>query len=129
MGFPSSSFEGMYRNSMDDIKRFFKKYHEDHYKVYNLCAEKAYKPSEFGNSCVNYPFPDHNPCPFSMIIAMMEDCHKYLAEDKKNAIAIHVCSRSVVLPLLASAFVCGGGFDVPLTVCVFVAWYIVSRVV
>ena len=36
-----------------DIKKFFAKYHENAFKIYNLCSEKAYKPSEFGNSCVN----------------------------------------------------------------------------
>ena len=36
MGFPSKSIEGIYRNSMEDIKAFFAKRHQNHYKICGL---------------------------------------------------------------------------------------------
>lgn len=37
-GFPSSAFEGLYRNTMSETQRFLNKRHKDHYKIYNLCV-------------------------------------------------------------------------------------------
>ncbi len=33
MGYPSSGREGIYRNPMPDVQRFFETYHKEHYKV------------------------------------------------------------------------------------------------
>ncbi|MDR3549027.1 MAG: hypothetical protein P4M11_12330 [Candidatus Pacebacteria bacterium] len=47
MGYPCSSLDQMYRNSMGETQRFFKTHHAGHYKVYNLCSERQYSPSSF----------------------------------------------------------------------------------
>ena len=49
MGLPSTSLEGIYRNNMEDVKRFFNTRHTNHYKVYNLCEEKTYPKDSFFN--------------------------------------------------------------------------------
>ena len=36
MGFPSSKGEGLYRNPMTEVQRFFNTRHKDHYEVINL---------------------------------------------------------------------------------------------
>ena len=62
MGFPSSSMEAMYRNSIDDVARFLDTRHNKKYMVYNLCSEASYDSSKFNHYVVRFPFDDHN-CP------------------------------------------------------------------
>ena len=47
MGLPSTSYEALYRNDMNDVLNFFNERHPEHYKVYNLCEEKKYAPNIF----------------------------------------------------------------------------------
>ena len=59
MGFPSktNSLEGLYRNSMTDVERFFRFYHSPGYKVYNLCSERQYDPQQcFDGNVAHWPF-------------------------------------------------------------------------
>jgi hypothetical protein len=117
MGFPSEGTAGVYRNNSKDVQRFFKTRHgtsrccchhlfvflncilwriDGHYKIYNLCAEKGmvYDTSLFDDSCARYPFPDHNPCPFPLILSFCEDAHKYLQGVRHSSpclIHLHFC--------------------------------------
>ena len=54
MGFPSEGvLDGVYRNNMKDVQRFFQTFHPDKYKVYNLCSEREYDPFKFDNRVVS----------------------------------------------------------------------------
>lgn len=89
MGFPSDKLEGIYRNPMSEVKRFFLLKHNAHYKVYNLCSERSYSPKHFANATASFPFDDHNPCPFYLLIQFCEDAKTYLEQNPKNVIAVH----------------------------------------
>lgn len=91
MGYPSENVEGWYRNSIEDVKKFFKKYHDKHYRIYNLCSERKYNLGHFDDYSVReeYCFDDHNPPPFDMIRRFCVDCYKWLYADKQNVAAIH----------------------------------------
>jgi phosphatidylinositol-3,4,5-trisphosphate 3-phosphatase/dual-specificity protein phosphatase PTEN len=88
MGLPSTSIEGIYRNNMEDVKRFFYTRHKNHYKVYNLCEEKTYPKDSFYKQGY-YPFVDHEAPPLTLLIPFCQDAKKFLEEDEKNIVAIH----------------------------------------
>ena len=88
MGLPSTSIEGIYRNNMEDVKRFFNTRHNNHYKVYNLCEEKTYPKDTFYKQGY-YPFVDHEAPPLTLLLPFCEDAKKFLDEDEKNVVAIH----------------------------------------
>ena len=67
MGFPSEGHEGLYRNPMKEVQRWLNTFHDQHYKIYNLCAERSYPAERFENNFACFPFPDHNPPPFWMV--------------------------------------------------------------
>lgn len=91
MGFPTDSgtFEGVYRNPMEEVQRFFEHYHEDHFKIYNLCSERSYNPELFNYKVETFPFDDHNSPPFQMILHFCEDLHSFLSSDPSNVAGIH----------------------------------------
>ena len=89
MGFPAESYEGLYRNSMEEVQRFFETRHREHYKVYNLCSERIYEASKFQGRVMHFPFDDHN-CPnFNDMEYFCQDVGAFLTADPANIVAIH----------------------------------------
>ena len=88
MGLPSTSIEGLYRNSMDNVKKFLNTRHPSHYKVYNLCIEKTY-PQDMFYKQGYFPFRDHEAPPINLIRPFCEDAKSFLDEDEQNIIAVH----------------------------------------
>ena len=68
MGFPSQGIEGLYRNHMEDVQRFFNKQYYPNYKIYNLCSERKYDEQSFHCCSQIYTFDDHNPPIFMLMV-------------------------------------------------------------
>ena len=92
MGFPSTGIEKMYRNSLNDVIKFFQIRHNDQVKIYNLCLEKdrIYNKNLFPNSKVGlFPATDHNPCPIKLILEFCIDICLYLTKNPNGVAAVH----------------------------------------
>jgi hypothetical protein len=61
MGFPSTGSEGLFRNPMPEVQRFFRLMHgKGRALIVNLCIERWYDAAYFDGHCLRMPFSDHN---------------------------------------------------------------------
>lgn len=109
MGFPSTGAEAIYRNPLPEVQRFFSSRHAGHFKIYNLCSERAYSISEYFPLVDRFPFDDHNPPALNLIAKFCNDVDKYLAEDKRNVVGIHCKAGKGRTGLLICAYLLHSG--------------------
>ena len=88
MGLPSQSIESFYRNNITDVQNFFKKRHNLHHKVYNLCDDKKYDNNIFYKQ-ESFPFQDHESPPLNLIYKFCNDAKNFLLQNELNVVAIH----------------------------------------
>lgn len=91
IGYPAVGLEAVYRNSRSEVQRYFETMHKNHFRVFNLCAEKdyIYSPDVFNGNVSYYPFPDHNPAPLSVVMDFCAEAVAYLDQHPQNVIVVH----------------------------------------
>eukprot|EP00475_Leptophrys_vorax_P041406 TRINITY_DN7804_c0_g1_i1.p1 TRINITY_DN7804_c0_g1~~TRINITY_DN7804_c0_g1_i1.p1 ORF type:complete len:442 (+),score=107.52 TRINITY_DN7804_c0_g1_i1:74-1399(+) len=110
MGYPTedTSFQSSYRNPFSEVYDYLEQFHQDHYKVYNLCSERKYEHSKFHGRVSEYPFDDHN-CPrFGLILEFCQDAKQWLDADEANIIAVHCKAGKGRTGLMISAYLVYG---------------------
>jgi phosphatidylinositol-3,4,5-trisphosphate 3-phosphatase/dual-specificity protein phosphatase PTEN len=106
MGFPSqSTVEAQFRNSMEEVQRFFTTRHKGHYKVYNLCIERVYTHRCFEQEFHEVRFPDHNPCPLHSLQEICQNMEEFQAANRgSNVVAVHCKAGKGRTGLVISSF-------------------------
>ncbi|XP_072515029.1 putative tyrosine-protein phosphatase TPTE isoform X2 [Salminus brasiliensis] len=89
MSFPSSGKQALYRNPIKEVARFLDTKHPDHYRVYNLCSEKAYDPLFFHYRVQRVMIDDHNVPSLEDMLTYTASVREWMAADSSNIIAIH----------------------------------------
>ncbi|KAI8088761.1 protein-tyrosine phosphatase-like protein [Halteromyces radiatus] len=89
MSYPSEGIEGLYRNSLADVKSFLETQHKNKYKIFNLRAEKLYDKNRFDGNVSDYPFEDHQVPPLSMIQQFCQDAANWLDSDASHVVVVH----------------------------------------
>ena len=99
MGFPSSGFEKIYRNDINDVDLAYlylivqvatllQMKHQDHYLVLNLSG-REYNYEHFGGRVISAGFPDHHSPPLTTMWSLYSIIDYWLALDPLNVIAVH----------------------------------------
>lgn len=88
MGYPGSNVEKAWRNSRDDVARFLKSYHQDHYMIFNV-SEKPYDGSFFEDKVVFLGWPDHHGPSLALLTQCIQMIDSWLNEDPLNVAVIH----------------------------------------
>ncbi len=91
------------------LKRFLLQRHPNRYKVYNLCSEKAYDPSEFDGRVERFPFDDHNAPPFTIFIPFCRSVDEWLKQHPENVCVIHCKAGKGRTGVMICAYMCYDG--------------------
>eukprot|EP00347_Sterkiella_histriomuscorum_P014418 403360940 len=121
MGLPASGIRSIYRNPLDKVLMFFKKFHNNKVKIYNLCDDHFIDTNQlsFSNGEIKvayFPMMDHNPCQIQQIFNMLLDILLFLIQDEENMVAIHCKAGKGRTGVAISAYLifmeaCTDGYD------------------
>ncbi|KAJ5068178.1 phosphatase [Anaeramoeba ignava] len=88
MGFPSKGMEKTYRNNIEEVSKFFKKRHNEHFLILNL-TERKYDYEKFDNQVLEFPWKDHYPPPLKLLFQICQIIDKWIKSDQENVVAVH----------------------------------------
>lgn len=106
MAHPSRGLEVLYRNSYSQVIKFFEDSHKGHYRIYNLCMKRKYPLTA---NVEHYGFCDHNACPMTKLLALMEDMDSWIKAHKDNVAIVHCKAGKGRTGLVVSAFLVHSG--------------------
>lgn len=80
MSYPATGIKNLWRNDLQDVKRYLEEKHPEHFYVFNV-SEKPYKSELFDTKKVrvfDHNWQDHHAPPFHMLIKLVDDLYKIL---------------------------------------------------
>ncbi|KAG5520056.1 hypothetical protein PMAC_001132 [Pneumocystis sp. 'macacae'] len=91
MSLPALSFpKKIYRNNLKDVLRFLEQRHSGHWAIFEFCKEgTGYTDKDFLFKVFHYPFPDHQPPPFRVILEIIDFLSKYIQNSESNVAVLH----------------------------------------
>ncbi|KAL9658344.1 hypothetical protein ABK040_015664 [Willaertia magna] len=90
MGYPSEKIESIFRNPLEEVQRFLEMHHKGKYKLWNLCAERAYNKGHFhGRVEDRYQFYDHEAPKFEIMVPLVQSVKEWLDEHPDNVAVVH----------------------------------------
>lgn len=86
----ADSLKSWYRYPVEDLVKLLAVNHGDKWHVWNLRGEgKGYKNEEVYGKVSYYPFPDHLPPSFAIMLNVCKNIYTYLSQDGENVAVIH----------------------------------------
>ncbi|XP_075651881.1 phosphatidylinositol 3,4,5-trisphosphate 3-phosphatase and protein-tyrosine-phosphatase PTEN1 [Castanea sativa] len=104
MSFPAERMRAMFRNPLWQVKSVLDMTHQGHYKIYNLCIEETYDPSNFDGRVESYPFDDNHVPSLQLIKIFCESVHSWLSSDPKNIVVVHCMAGKGRTGLMVCAY-------------------------
>jgi len=91
MSVPANGCVAAFRNPSSEVSRFFRFYHEGHFKIYNCCPEHPYPSEPFDGSVRKYDIQDHTPPRFCEIVDFLRDARVFVDQSvsNENVLAVH----------------------------------------
>lgn len=92
MGYPASTCEKYFINSLSEVKTFLFEEHGTNVKIYNLCMEldRIYHKKQFNGAQVAlFPFEDHQSCPIKLMLEFCIDLCLFFLSNPDHVSAIH----------------------------------------
>ncbi|EGW30028.1 protein tyrosine phosphatase [Spathaspora passalidarum NRRL Y-27907] len=88
---PVSGFlQQYYRYPLSDLVTFLNTYHLNHWRLFNFRGEDpGYTDEEVNGQVSHYPFPDHSPPSFDIMLQCVKELQQYLKQDTKNVAVLH----------------------------------------
>uniref|UniRef100_A0A7N0ZSY2 phosphatidylinositol-3,4,5-trisphosphate 3-phosphatase n=1 Tax=Kalanchoe fedtschenkoi TaxID=63787 RepID=A0A7N0ZSY2_KALFE len=111
MSFPAEHVRAMYRNPLWQVKSVLDMRHPGRYKVYNLCIEQMYDPSNFDGRVETYPFDDNHVPPLHMMKLFCESVESWLSSDPNNIAVIHCMAGKGRTGLMVCAYLVYSGMS------------------
>ena len=89
MGFPSEGLESAYRNSLDEVTRFFHlKHGAGNFLIINL-SERRYNYTRLGDAVLEMGFPDLHTCPLHLALELAARVQEFLDRGPRKVVAVH----------------------------------------
>lgn len=86
----SDPIKKCYRYPIEDLVTILTMKHGDNWHIWNLRGEgKGYSEEDVYGKMSYYPFPDHQPPSFDILLHICMNIHSFLSKDERNVALVH----------------------------------------